>query len=473
MILDVLLISCIAVLGTYFFYGIGEDSKVSKLLYVLPVGFVAFIGYLLPFALISRATLGGISHFVILLGPAFFLMYLNRNRALKIDWYSILIVATSVLVVLVIYNFAIRKALFSPDSFAILGNSELFRSGLSTSFGYSDEISKRGVTLPVLHSTVAPGRFSSSLAPFVSTLLLVLTLGVINESIKKFNWPRKSLILGIVATIGLVTTYQFRSNFFYLNTHSLVAVLILGILAVGFLSSQEDWESSSIIAITGMGIALSLSRAEGFLVYLVLVSSLMPQFGQNHRTIRKLVLAPMILVVFWNMQLFFNDMSIQTPVLVALVSIVGTISLLVISQKNFSWLTRDIHRYLLLAMVIAVLVSLFRRSESVLKSASACFENLESYWGPTLGVLLVSTIAVAITSRRDSLPYKLAMTGLSLVLFMFVTKSFDGGLASDLGICRAGWGDSINRGWMHYVAVFVVVFALGFTLRSNSQQKSN
>jgi hypothetical protein len=463
-------LSIIFMLGTIFFNDISSGSRFLRALFLVPISFVSYLGYIAALAIFGGATAGHVS-WILLFVPAIYLIF--KIKKLKFDWRFTSATTVSFVILTLAFSTQFRTALFTPDSFSILANAEMLRDGSPVSFGRGDEVLKRGLTLPMIHSLMPADNFSIALAPMLSIFSLMLIMGIIYECVERLNWPKVSIIYGLIALTGFASTFQFRSNFTYVNTHSLMAIAILGILSIGLLSTNQELGEASLLAIVGMGIALSLSRAEGYLIYLVLISAFLPTIGQSKTVILRVMSIPLIFSSIWNLKVFYSEPALLMPLLLFLASIIGTALLILATWQKFEALVTNLLIVQVALLIIFTMGSVLRKSGSLLESMTPCLINAQRYWGEILPILLATTVLVAIFSRRDSISYKFAMTAISLTLLMFITKSFDGGLSSQMGICRVGWGDSINRGWIHYVGLFVVVFALGFSNRPEKQRAIN
>ena len=322
---------------------------------------------------------------------------------------------------------------------------------------------KRGLSLQSLHAI----GFATGIEGLQALGAVLLAAGVVILGASVAGVVNRSRSIAsasfVAAAVALVASPQIRGLAAYINTHVLVAVLIMALVILVTLGR------GMLPATTVVAAGLVLSRAEGaLLVALVLLGTLALA---DRRTVR---IGPWvtsgIATLVWAGLLGLGAAQVGrgTPTAVVLIGLIG-VGLLLVGPGVKSLPRETLVRLPIAVSVLlwgAALLLMLRDDEVVFLDVAR--ENLgggAGRWG-VLGILLVAAAVLAVglsggSSSPEATVGRWVLIG--YVPLALLTKLGDG-LDGDAGLAtllvgggRTGFGDSVNRMWMHAVLVALLV----------------
>lgn len=352
----------------------------------------------------------------------------------------------------------------TPDSHHYLAGGAALADGHT---GLASVTVKRGVAQQALH---APGfNLGAEGLQAVGVVVLVATVALLAGLLLR-SAGRMGIATTALVCLIAVASPQLRVFAAYVNSHMLVAGFLVAFAVLLAAKTSRDERSllPAVIALTG---AIVLSRAEGpLLVGLLLLGTLAVPSQRFRWSGAWRALGVIVLAWFGLLQLGQPGLS---PAFV-LLAVTGVIALLapdVLKRLPPKLLQRIplAAGIVLWAITTALLVT------SVLGLTRVTFvdaarENLgrgAGLWGTAgFSLLLLAVVVIALGGDRDPM---LAPGRWLLIGFVPVTmlaKMGDRAQGADAtwadllgGGGRVGWGDSVNRMWMH-VALVVLLLAV-------------
>ena len=406
---------------------------------------------------------------LVTVAAAFALGLLARRRGLAAGWrredLPSLAGAAALIVGVVAAARASGLLLLTGDSHHYWGGGAALADG---TFGVIALDVKRGISQEALHALgfLAGAEGLQALNP----VLLVAGLSLVAVASS-----RKAAVAPIAALVSLsfVASPQVRAITAFLGGHVLVGVLLLALIVL--LRDEDDGGSGAADiwlrpAVASLIAALVVTRPEGgALAALILLGASLGGRGSAGRARESIVTAWFdlgIASLFWGGVLavgairFDGDRSAAIDLLLAigLAALAGGL----------------IHRVAALhiwrALVLAAgatlwAVTFWLLAQDRVRFVDAAVENLgrgEGGWG-VLGPMLLITavVALALTAGSDSADVQAArLLIIGFVPVALLAKLGDGLQVPEEGLerllsggGRVGWGDSINRMWMHGVLV--------------------
>jgi hypothetical protein len=360
----------------------------------------------------------------------------------------------------------------SPDSINYLSQSKMLADGALT-LARLDV--KRGVGQQALH---APG-FALGIDGVQSLGLVILAASVILVAglPRAFGLERRLAAWGtsLLLATALLAAPAVPIMAAYVNSHLLVAAILLAIALMLSLTARGGRESGQPLADAGWAVGvlaagLVVFRPEGaFLAGLLLAGGLVGGSKSLDPAFRILGTA----TVLWNTFLAFGSLSAEpsTPMVVYAMLLFG-IALLampaarqVLGERRMRSALRAVP---VLFWVAAVL--LIAQGGSSVAFVPAVIANIGQglgNWG-SFGVLMM-IVALAVTAAPlgpDTGPgaHSARYALIAFVPLTIITKLGDGLERSGAGIevllsggGRVGWGDSVNRMWTHVILIVMLL----------------
>ena len=442
------------------------QRRPMRILLALPVGLglQASVGLLrLPgvWGFIATAILAG------LVGVAL------QRRGTRVGWdrddLPLLLVAGTAIAMTVAWARWTTFLILTPDSRAYWAGGAVLADG-NLSAALLDV--KRGLSLQSLHAIGFAGGIEGLQA--LGAVLLAVTAALIVALT-----GRGGPMVGLALAVGLVVSPQVQRFAAYLNTHLLVALLLLA-LVVLLTHQRADHPDGRLPAIAAVTAAIVLSRAEGaLLVGLVLLGTLAAS-GNPQVLATRLLPGPWrtagAATLAWAALLAAGPLSAGRPVslVVGVLAVIGALFVVVplILRGRSHHIVARAPALVLGVLWAGALTPMFAvEGVDFVDAAIANLGRGAGGWGVTGPLLLVvAVVGVAITgSDRRAM----VMVGRWFLLgFIPVTlfAKLGDGLADGASLTtllsgggRIGFGDSVNRMWLHAVPLTVVLLALAAT----------
>lgn len=375
----------------------------------------------------------------------------------------------------------------TEDSINYLAQSRMLADGFFSTRNFE---LKRGIGQQSIH---APG-FSLGAEGLQSLGMTVLVLAVILIAALplalRFRRPSVAWVISAMLAAGLLAAPAFTIMASYVNSHALVALMMLAVsLLLGLQRSRSDCglkrEYESVWATSVLVSALVLLRPEGtLLASLILLGTL--------RAARPALPAIWhwlgLTTITWNGVLVRSYLERGEPpariVIVMLAVGVG----LVLTPTVLRLLTPGQLRAvpLLAGSAIWAITVLVLRNFEQLRFLNAAVINMgeaKGRWGSFgLMLLLLGVVAVALPERPTDGP---GLLGARWALVVFPPLSLFSKLGDGLqkgeislgvllsGGGRPGWGDSVNRMWTHAILLVLMLVIVRFTQRCTEDEEAD
>lgn len=459
MLAEFAVLAPIALLAVVIARRAGLRKGGAETLLVVVASCVAAIGYLTAAELAVRLSPAGrLAPAIVLVAPVLVAEVIAGVNRLEV---MAALVVVAVVAALCAVDAAVGRVLLSPDSYSILANASLFRDGVSPTMGALSEVMKRGVTIPVLNGLMPRDGLLSALAPGLTLLLAGAVLGVVAALRERIADMRAALAVAISLLAALLLVPQFQVNFFYLNSHTLVAVAAVAVVGLSLAWSELDAGKVGLLA--GIGLALTLARAEGFLILAVLVLAIAAQ-GDVRRTVLIRVVAPsLVATAVWNAYLAVQFAGSHRPLVIVAFDGAVALSFLVVAGPQASRFRGRVLEVFAVCVTAAVIVLGALHPRLFATGLYNCAANTYRFWTPFSLVLIAVAGYAAFLQRGQRAARHVGLATLSLGMTMAFAKIFDGGLGSGSPLCRPGWGDTLNRSLIHLIGLLVVSAVLAVT----------
>ena len=411
-----------------FFQLILKSSPYSKMLH--PVALSALITV---FILVAACTRGitefRIKELFVFLGTMFSLILLLRSLGL---------------------------VLLTPDSFAMLANASYFRDDVPLSYGSMQEVVKRGATLPILNGMGTRDSFLVSVAPLMNVALFSQMAGTIYVFRKFLHTQRVTVLLTLTLLISTYAMYQVQQNLFYINTHTLVAGCVLSLSLLGLIWKNRKPSFAELVLAGGIGVALSLSRPEGYLIFTIALIGIITITSLGIREILLICVLPLLGVTIWLGSVILSFEKGDEALLVLTANLMLAMIALTLASSFLRGYRRNLLSLSAIAATVAIISFGSRSPRQFGIGINVCISNFWTYWGITLFVMGALSLFAAIKFRSYPLAGFFGLMSINVFLFSVVAKMSDGENASLFAICRTGWSDSLNRSLMHLVGLMAL-----------------
>jgi hypothetical protein len=446
-------------LSGYFLatHSISPSSRFDLFAYV-PIGIFASIGFVVFFQLILKS-----SPYSKMLHPitlsaliTVFILAAVRIRAItefRIQEFFVFLGTTFSLIFLLRY---LGLVLLTPDSFAMLANASYFRDDIPVSYGSMQEVVKRGATLPILNGMANRDSYLVSLAPLMNVALFSQIAGSIYVFRKFLHRGRITALVTLTFLVSTYAMYQVQQNLFYMNTHTLVAGCVLSLSLLGLIWKNKNPSSAELALAGGIGVALSLSRPEGYLIFTVALIGIISITRLGIREILLICALPLLGIIIWLGTVILSFEKGDEALLILVSNLMLTAIALIFAAP---FLSRHRKNFLTLSAIAATVAIILFGSRSPRQfgiGISICISNFWTYWGITLFVMGALSLFAATKFRSYPLAGFFGLMSINIYLFSVVAKMSDGENASLFAICRPGWSDSLNRSLIHLVGLMAL-----------------
>ncbi|MFM6980839.1 MAG: hypothetical protein ACKOWE_05490 [Micrococcales bacterium] len=337
------------------------------------------------------------------------------------------------------------------DSLGILDDSNVF---------------KRGLIFPLMLALGDSREFLTSLTPYAYAALVSAGIGIATLVLKGYS--RRTLWLAsLPVVLALYTSTMWLRATFLLNSHLFMGLLITVALLVTIKAMQAgklDRGDFWLLVLTSF--SFGMVRSEGLLINLVILLPLLSTKLLTRAQILWLLITASVSFSIWIA--FYNSYILQATHLpwLALMAVLVAGSALP-ALKWFDWLRARSFTIAiwLLAAVLAGLTIFF--SESMLRGWRAIWANLgvgHGLWGAAPFILVLGILFGI--GKSISAEHRLLVKVSALLLLTFLAaKTLDDAAIGEPGLGRVGWGDSLNRMWIHVIVVFAITAILGIASR--------
>lgn len=400
---------------------------------------------------------------------------LSRHLGWVTGWVRgdlrLVFLASSVIALIVAWARWTTFLVLTPDSRDYWSGGALFADGVLRP-GLIEV--KRGLSLQALHAVGFAGAIEGLQA------LNAVVLGAVCAGLLGLGAARSPgafgarITLAALVVIGFVMSPQIRSIGAFLSGHALVAALLFGLLLLIGFGSESFPDRLPVLAILPLLGALVLTRAEGaVLAGAVLLGALAVE--PTPRRWQGAWLGLSGFTFAWSAVLWAGDIdrsgAVSTGTLILGAIAVGAAFMAALVMNiSHAELLRRVPSIVLGALWAGLAVVGVTLGREVFFEAA--FENLfrgEGGWG-VYGILMIlaGTLAVAQTPRRPDVPVAAAVWFvLAYVPITVFVKLGDGLQAADADLSilfsgggRVGWGDSVNRMWLHIVPILLALLVV-------------
>jgi hypothetical protein len=369
---------------------------------------------------------------------------------------------------------AVALVTYHSDTFTYLMASRLladeaYKTGISTYL-----VTNRVLGMPLLHApaNLAGDYYLRSIATLLALATVAAVVWFIHVGVPRGLDGATRAVLIAAAVLLLVTNNRFVFNAFYLNGHLLQGALVLVVVGCGWLLATRAAKVPTavmvlqVVAIPG----LLVTRPEGPLVTaLALLPTWVSDLSDRYRALTMAVAGGYGGAWFGFQAWVYADRGADLPVSV-LGPLALSLGLLVgaglIATGRLPRIGPPVDRWALWLAEAGLWLALFalavREPGNLKQSVVGTERNIlggEGLWGLSLFILGLFVLAALVvrSPRREMLRFPLTT---------FVPLSF---LLAYLreGAYHAGYGDSLNRMWMHVLplAVLFVVLSAASALR--------
>lgn len=425
----------------------------------VPVGLAVFVGAslvqsvipLVPDWPLLSLALSGLIAIVVLIVDA-------RTASIIRDWQYLVIALGAVALVALMYQvFPVTN--WSTDSLYYLEYSRLLASNL-LDVGFLGELEKRQLAVPAIHALAIQTSGDDvfrTLGPLMALSLAGLVWWFLRSRLVE-KLGRQADLVALAAALSLVTFNRFVFHAFYVNSHMIFAVVLAAMVGLLWARAADFTlgasSTAAIVVPAVMVPSLVVARPEGALVAIIVAAAVVA--GDSGRAASVFAFVVGVSTVVWNARLVGGALAIeQQPATSATLMLVlgAVVMALAAVVPVLSRKLRELAPWMLEAVLWLALAALAVREPKVLiESVAATGANLilgEGGWGLSVIVLIVAGVVALLLFRGDNdLVLRLTVTAfipLALVLAYLREAAY-----------RVGDGDSLNRMWMHILAVCII-----------------
>lgn len=320
---------------------------------------------------------------------------------------------------------------------------------------------KRGFLYPLMLALGDRDEYLTSFPPFVFAALAAATVWLTTELTKRYDWRRTATVAVLLVGVTLTARMPLLS-IFYINGHTLTALGVMLTAGAVILAVRDEKLSAMnlLLACTGIFI-ISGTRVEGIAFAAILSLPLLSRRWIKRWQIMVIISSATVPLTIWLLTYhsYIARLGNRIPELAfaAILLIAG----LVPAAKIFDWF-----RFRSVWIGVVPLVLMFVGAQlavagSLKKGNESLVKNLilgQGSWG-ALVLLLPLTLAFVDWRKLSSEVKSLGTILFSMIMAALVVKMLDGGQFGHPTLGRPGWSDSLNRMWIHFFALLLVVAA--------------
>jgi len=325
---------------------------------------------------------------------------------------------------------------------------------------------KRGFAYPLMLVIAQEGRIFASLTPLIFASLLGLAWWLTRELMRERIPIRWQIVGGAVVLAFSATVPIFRVAYTYLNSHTLMALALLAMVA-GYLVAEREGKvtpSTATLMVTGSFVG-STARVEG-IVFVVVVLALVVSGNSVTGRAGRIGVFLAILVsgtsLAWWLELIGSDVPDQFGVplwLVPTATVIGAAVAVLPLVDRIRWVFFP----LVATMVVVTIIRVSVAADNPLRPLMSQFNNVvRGYGGWGVAALALAASIVLLGWKARSPEYRQLVKLLVVLIFTALfAKLFDGGsFGGSFG--RDGFYDSVNRMWLHTLGIAMVAMTLGY-----------
>lgn len=444
------------------FVGVG-----SRLLQ-LPVGLILLIAIRLVtyslLALVQLTQFANLIFYVALLAICGFGIWHWRKQLRLTDFA--LAAAVSVISVAQVWVLGV----FPPkhgDSLYILAMAEKLSTGAGPAGFNNSNAIKRGFAYPAMLSISEPGTYYAAFTFFNFACLLLLAFWLVKALTKTLNQRQVTLVFAGL-TVAAFTSAMGLRLMVYINGHLMFGLAILAAVSVILLSRQRgSLDRAGLFILLACQIVLTTSRPEGVAFAVLVALPILEQRILKPLLVATLIALPMLSFTIWLVifdSYLLESIPLGAVTLLALGVIGGVItSLPFVGRLLKHSTTMAIATFGLLLLAVTALAP--EQMASGFAAQAVNLFGLGGDWGFTFWILLAVIAISAGTIKQVSELALMLKLGLLFALASFSSKLADAGQSGTISIGRVAWQDSLNRMWIHFVMLFLVIAVVAFATR--------
>lgn len=324
---------------------------------------------------------------------------------------------------------------------------------------------KRGLSQQSLHAV----GFTLGIEGLQAMGAVLLLFGAVLLALQSPRRPGSAVLTTLALASTALLSPQFRTMAAYLNGHMLVAVLLLVLVLLIGAGVKGEQRAGLLPAVAAVSTALVITRPEGaILVGLVLLGTL--GVSDDRAPWRSAWAALAVGTITWTVMLAAGATTRDgglPPAIVLLGAVGASAALVALALHHVPARVRRLVPTGVGTALWAVALLLERRDSVVFFDvANANLGGGAGGWGVFGPLLIISgVVAVRLTAGQDDLrtgPSRWFVIGfIPITMLVKLGDGFQRDRA-DLGSIlsgggRIGWGDSVNRMWMHAALVVLLL----------------
>lgn len=325
---------------------------------------------------------------------------------------------------------------------------------------------KRGLAYPLMLALGPDSRMLSSITPLILFSLLLLAWWLAREIMRNRVPARWQIASGALVVILSLTVPIFRVALTYINSHTLVALGLLAMMAASITSHRDRVFSAPAAAMVAIGSLVTVTaRVEGIVFALVILAAIVsrPIFaGVTSRVAAATVTAFTGLPLAWWLIIIGSDIADRfglTLWWLVLFTLAGASLVAIPLVDKVRWIF-----FPLAASVIAVGIAVvIANASSPFILFNSQFNNVvRGYGGWGVAALALAASIVLLGWKSRSVEYRQLLKLLVTLIFATLfAKLFDGeGFGGGFG--RDSFYDSVNRMWLHTLGIAITAMIVGY-----------
>ena len=341
----------------------------------------------------------------------------------------------------------------------------IFQSGLSPAEW--DPYIKRGLSYPLMLALGPDGRMLSAITPVILLSIAALSWWLATTVMSGRVPTRWQIVAGVVVGAFSLTVPIFRVSLTYLNSHTLMALGVLAMVAALVLQAKNQALTRETIALLAFGgLIAATARVEGAVTVAVLLSVLVSSrwisTTRDRTAIVAIIVFPVVGLTWW-LDAIESDLPESLGLGTAVIVLGAAVAAIVVTSP----LLDRVRHFIFPAVVVVVFALLIRiplGSSDPLATVLTQFNNLAlgyGGWGVAAAALGASLVLLGWRSRSSD--YRLlALMSVVLIFVTLFSKLFDGEGTLAGGFGRDGFYDSVNRMWLHTLGVVATTMIVGY-----------
>jgi hypothetical protein len=453
-LIDTFGLSCLAIIGSLICVCQLKLPKSQVLLFALPLGMATVqLPYLLLINL--HVYMKPLIFLGLLTALTTFLVIPRLQLLLGIQVF--LFLPAIILILVLIEEYMIKIQLLTNDSLTSISIARSLNSRSTLNFFDQTEVIKRGFSLPFVYS-LNSRRFDVPSFTFILLILFIYALFLWGISLARNALSLKYILtIGLLAAALLFTTPIGFKNIFYANSHLLVALELMLLFICRVQITNGVKIHSNLLIISSLLANLAVTRPEGYLIGLVILLDIIHLLINENKSKYWIVFLPFTSIAayaFWLLSNRVSHSAIAKLVIFDFILALST-SLLLRETRVLNKLNKIITFLPLTYFAFFLITSIldWKNFNNGL-GFNSCISNVirtggwGNYWNNIIKIL---AIGVLLRRFQTSIESILILSIINIELLSITLKMFDGG-----GVCRIGWGDSVNRTLFHITGLLTM-----------------